>query len=118
MSRNLFYIGLIHNNKHFINTAKQMTARVIGNIDYASAYSDWLLNKFIFENNFEYIVLKNLDTDVLKTINKYNNNKLILWKELNLPILMNYKNQKMNYQVCNENSCRLSSNDFNELFQE
>mgnify|MGYP003519604320 CR=1 FL=1 len=74
--------------------------------------------KFIFENNFEYIVLKNLDTDVLKTINKYNNNKLILWKELNLPILMNYKNQKMNYQVCNENSCRLSSNDFNELFQE
>lgn len=117
MSRNLYYIGIIYSNNHFVNTAKQMTARVTTNIDFASAYSDWLLNKFIFEHNFEYVVLKNLETDVLKTINKYSNDKLILWKELNLPILMNYKNQKMNYQVCNENSCRLSSNDFNELLQ-
>lgn len=115
MSRNLFYIGIIYKNKHFVNIAKQMTARVIGNIDFASAYSDWLLNDFIFKNDFEYVVIKDLQANELNILNRQYQNKLIFDTNLNLPILDFYKHQEKKYQVCNQNSCRIITNNFNEL---
>src|SRR5690606_8439853 len=69
MSRNLFYLGFIFSNDYFMTLSKEMTNRIIGEIEYASAFSEWLANNLIFNRTFEYILIKNSTKDELKLIN-------------------------------------------------
>lgn len=115
MSRNLFYIGFIFKNDYFMTLAKEMTNRITGEMEYASAFSEWLANNLIFNRTFEYIVIKNSTKDELKLINNKNTFKIIIDNSLNLPILDAYKNQDKKFQVCNLNSCRIQTNDITEI---
>ncbi len=115
MARNLFYIGFLYNNNHFLETAQQMTQRVLGQINYASAYSEWLTNNLILKDDFEYIVVKDVSKDELAIINQQNTFKIVLSSSLNIPILADYKNQNKKFQVCNRNSCRLQTDQIEHL---
>lgn len=115
MSRNLFYLGIIFKNNYFMTLAREMTNRIIGQIEYASAFSEWLTNDLIFNRTFEYIVVKNSTKEEVESVNKKNTFKIILDNSLNLPILDDYKNQDKKFQVCNLNSCRIQTNDITEI---
>ena len=115
MSRNLFYLGILFKNDYFIKTAKEMTQRVLNQVHYASAFSDWLLNDLIFQRDFEYIIIKQPTAMELKELNLNNQHKIILDYSLNIPILGDYKNQKKRIQICNTNSCRLQTDEFDQI---
>lgn len=116
MSRNLFYMGQLYQNDYFTNIGLEMTQRVLQQINYASAFSEWLLNDLIFKELFEYIIVKNPTKGELDSLNTFFKNSLIIDYSLKLPILDHYKSQKNRIQICNTNSCRLSTNNFNEIF--
>src|SRR5690606_11566871 len=115
MARNLFYVGFLYKNGYFMQLSQEMTNRILGQINYASAYSEWLTNSLIFKDNFEYIVLKDVSKEELTIINQKNMFKIILDNSLNIPILNDYKNQDKKFQVCTINSCRLLTNEINNI---
>ena len=115
MARNLFYVGFLFTNDYFMQLSQQMTNRILGQINYASAYSEWLTNNLIFKDNFEYIVLKDVSKEELTLINQKNAFKIILDNSLNIPTLNDYKNQDKKFQICNINSCRLLTNEINNI---
>lgn len=115
MAKNLFYLGLLFKNQYFNSISKQMTQRVLAQVNYASAFSEWLLNDLIFNHTFEYIVVKNGTTQEIDYINTKNEYKIVLDNSLNIPILEGYKNQNKKFQVCNATSCRLLTNDINKI---
>lgn len=115
MSRNLFYLGFVFQNSYFSEISKEMTQRVLNQINYASAFSDWLLNDLIFEKDFEYLIIKNPTDEELDKISSNNSNIFIMDYSLNLPILEPYKNQNKRIQICNLNSCRLQTDNINDI---
>ena len=117
MSRNLFYIGLLYSNNRFMETARQMTQRVLSQVQYASAYSEWLMNDLIFKGDFVYIVVNKPFKEDLISLNKHFYNKIILDNSLNIPILDGYKNQKKKFQLCNTDSCMLGTDNINEILK-
>ncbi len=115
MARNLFYIGFLFKNDYFLNVSKEMTQRVLSQINYASAYSEWLLNHLIFTSDFEYLIVKNGSKKEFESINKQNAFKIVVDNSLNIPILDSYKNQTKKFQVCNLNSCTLQTDQIEHL---
>ncbi|MEG1267162.1 MAG: thioredoxin domain-containing protein, partial [Myroides sp.] len=115
MARNLFYVGFLFKNDYFMQLSQEMTNRILGQINYASAYSEWLTNNLIFKDDFEYIVLKEVSKEESTIINQKNAFKIILDNSLNIPILNDYKNQDKKFQVCNINSCRLATNEIKNI---
>src|SRR5690606_8755034 len=105
-----FHVGFLFKNDYFMQLSKEMTNRVLSQINYASAYSEWLRNNLIFTSDFEYIVVKDVIEEELAIINQKNTFKIVLDISLNIPILDGYKNQDKKFQVCNINSCRLQTN--------
>lgn len=117
MSRNLFYIGLLYSNNRFIDIAKQMTQRVLNQVQYASAYSEWLLNDLIFKGDFTYIVVSKPSKNDLISLNSHFYHKIILDNSLNIPILDNYKKMEKKFQLCTVNSCTPATNNINEILE-
>ncbi len=115
MARNLFYLGFMYQNTYFTKIAVDATNRVLAQIDYASAYSEWLTNHLIFNQNFKYIILNNVTNNELNSIYNSNIFYLVINNSLNIPILENYKNQTKKYQVCNLNSCLVETNNLNSI---
>lgn len=118
MSRNLFYLGVIFQNNYFSNLAKEMTQRVLSQINYASVFSEWLLNDLIFEQDFEYIIIKNPTKKELELLNLSTKHSIIIDYSLNIPILDHYKEQIKRIQICNLNSCRLQTDNFEEVINQ
>lgn len=115
MARVIFYLGFLYENEYFIQTSNEMTERILGQIEYASAFSEWLRNDLIVNNQFEYLIINNSSSNELKIVNQKKSYHLILDNSLNIPILVGYKNQTSKYQVCNLNSCRLQTNNIHQL---
>ena len=117
MSRNLFYIGFLYANDYLMNISRQMTQIVLCQINYASAFSEWLINDLIYHQDFEYAVVKNPSEEELRMLNEYGNYKIVLDNSLNIPILASYKKQKKKLQVCTLTSCRLETDNINEILE-
>lgn len=115
MARNLYYIGFLFKNDYFMQLSQEMTNRILGQINYASAYSEWLINNLIFKDDFEYLILKDVSKEELTIINQKNAFKIVLDNSLNVPILKDYKNQNKKFQICNINSCRLATDEINDI---
>ena len=92
-----------------------MTDRILGQVDYASAYSEWLRNNLMIKNNFEYVIVANPTKQELDQLNKKNTFRLIIDNSLNIPILDSYKNQNKKFQVCNLISCTLQTDHINKI---
>lgn len=117
MSSNLFYIGHLFKNDHLIHIAKEMTKRVLNQINYASAFSEWLVNDLVFTNEFEYIVVKKIKIEELNILNQNSHRRIILDNSLNIPILAAYANQDKKFQICNATSCKIQTDDINEILK-
>ena len=115
MARNLFYLGFLFKNSYFSSVAKQMTERVLAQINYASAFSEWLLNDLIFNTTFEYVVVKNASKEEIEYLNNTKEFQIVIDNSLNIPILDDYKNQNKKIQVCNLTSCRLLTNNIEKI---
>ena len=116
MCRNLFLIGYVYKNDHFIKTADKMLNRVLSNIDYASSYSEWLNNDIIINQTFQYLVYQNLSKENIDILNKSNIATLYINCTMNLPLAKDYNLKIDQIQICNRNSCLASVNNFNDLF--
>ncbi len=107
MTNNLLLLNSIDYNPHYYKSALKMLENIIHTIDYASAFSHWLLAYLKTEDTFKMITVgSNLYKKNIETLrNKYLPNTLLLYKELeNSPKI----------EVCSSNKCILL-NDFNEL---
>ena len=115
MARVVFYLGFLYENEYFTRISNEMTERILGQIDYASAYSEWLRNNLMIKNNFEYVIVANPTKQELDQLNKKNTFRLIIDNSLNIPILDSYKNQNKKFQVCNLISCTLQTDHINKI---
>ncbi|MDN3708079.1 thioredoxin domain-containing protein [Myroides ceti] len=107
MTNNLLLLNSIDYNPHYHKSALKMLENIIHTIDYASAFSHWLLAYLKTKDTFKMITVgSNLYKKNMETLrNKYLPNTLLLYKELeNSPKI----------EVCSSNKCILL-NDFNEL---
>ncbi|UUV21710.1 thioredoxin domain-containing protein [Paenimyroides aestuarii] len=115
MARNLFYLGFLFKNEYFTKVSNEMIERVLAQINYASAYSEWLTNYLLVTNHFEYIILKDVSQEEFRAIYEANKHQIILNNSLNIPILDGYKNQTKKFQVCTLHSCQIETNDFTKI---
>src|SRR5690606_22555318 len=115
MAKVIFYLGFLYDNEYFTRISNEMTERILGQIDYASAYSEWLRSNLMIKNNFEYIIVVNPTKQELDQLNKKNTFRLIIDNSLNIPILYNYKNQKKKYQIWNVINCTLQTDQINKI---
>lgn len=107
MTNNLLLLNSIDYNPHYHKSALKMLENVINTIDYASAFSHWLLAYLKTQNTFKMITVEsNLYQKNMEALrNKYLPNTLLLYKEFeNSPKI----------EICSDNKCMLL-NDFNEL---
>src|SRR5690606_35781543 len=113
MAKVIFYLGFLYDNEYFTRISNEMTERILGQIDYASAYSEWLRNNLMIKNNFEYIIVVNPTKQELDQLKKKNTFRLIIDNSLNIPILDSYKNKNKKCQVCKLISCTLRTDHIN-----
>lgn len=112
MANNLIFLGMIFDNKHYVNVSENMLSKITESIDYASAFSHWLLAFLKTEDNFKEISIIGAETEKFHTelIQDYLPNSLICGssKPSDLQILKNYsfKNTKnTEIYVCSNKKC-------------
>lgn len=115
IAKSVFYLGFLYKNDYFLKISTEMTDRVLGQVQYASAYSEWLRNNLIMKQSFEYVIANNPSKTELDKLNQKNTFQLIINNSLNIPILDGYKNQSKKFQICNLRSCRLQTDDINKI---
>lgn len=110
MANNLIVLGLIYENAYFTETANKMINRVLETIDYASAFSNWLLAFLKTETSFTEITIigKEALTFNQQISKKIQPNTLITGstKESKLPYLKNFiLNDKTDVYFCTNKNC-------------
>lgn len=122
MANNLTELGLLFKNKYFINTAKRMTSRTIESIDYASAYSNWLLAYLKTEQSYTEIKIIGSKASVfLKHINTLyipNSLKAGYNTKTNLPFLIkNTLGNSTEINICTNKSCLAPINNLSDFIE-
>lgn len=120
MANNLLILGQLFQNSYFTETAKKMTHHILETIDYASAFSHWLLAFLKTKNTFtEITIIGSEAKDFRNEINSnYLPNHMISGSEniSSLPFLKDYKiNPNTEIYICTNNNCLepiLSTKDF------
>jgi len=110
MGQNLWILHLLYENKHYQETALKMIATLVPNIDYASAYSEWLQLLLWVQNDFEHLIFtgENAQNLVKHQRSLYNANAYVFGTASinNIPIYQHKfdatKNQKF---VCTNTQC-------------
>ena len=110
MANNLFILGLLFDNAYFSATAKKMTFTILETIDYASAFSHWLLAYLKMDKSFTEIsiigsesIQWNKEIQSLFLPNAFTSGSD---KTSELPYLKNYNlNEKTNLFICFDKKC-------------
>lgn len=124
MAKNLFKLGHLYSNQHYIKTSTQMLRNMVKDIqNYGSAYSNWLdLYSNFTEAYFEVAISGENAKDKLLEINqKYIPNKLINGSTAvsNLPLLENrFIKEKTLIYICVNNTCQLPTEDAETAFEQ
>jgi uncharacterized protein len=112
MANNLFVLGIYFNNSYYEELVQKMLHHVLPNIDYPSAYSNWM-NVFMnfSEQNQELAICSNNALAFSKTINANYYPYIILsgtTKSSELPFLKNrYQENQDLFYLCKNKSCEL-----------
>ncbi|RRJ90849.1 thioredoxin domain-containing protein [Paenimyroides tangerinum] len=120
MANNLIVLGLLFENSYFTETAKKMTNHILETIDYASAFSHWLLAFLKTEKSFTEITI------IGDKANEYNNeinnffipNSIISGSKCksNVPFLKDYSfNQTTDIYICTNKNCLKPINSIEEF---
>ncbi|MDD3004273.1 thioredoxin domain-containing protein [Flavobacterium sp.] len=120
MAENLFTLSVYFSNNYYKKTAQEMLQKIIPNIDYPSAFSNWM-NLFLnFANPNNELAITGPEAFQFSTkINaKYVPNITLAasQKESALPFLKNRFSQNKNmFFVCQNQVCQLPTEDFEVL---
>lgn len=120
MANNLFVLGIYFNRSHYEKIAQQMLHHVISNIDYPSAFSNWL-NVFLnfSEQNKELAVCSNNAFEYISKLNKTYIPNIILagtTTDSKLPFLQNrYMTDETLFYLCQNKTCQMPITSFEEI---
>lgn len=120
MANNLFRLGIYFNNSYYEKTVEKMLQNIIPNIDYPSAFSNWM-NVFLnySDQNKELAICGEKALDYVVKINSQYLPNLVLGgavKESNLPFLENrFMEKETLFYICQNKTCGLPSMDFGEI---
>lgn len=120
MANNLFQLSVYFQNQYYESICMKMLKKIIPNIDYPSAYSNWLNVLLNYsEQQKELGVCGEMALEYLSKINReYRPNLLVAGanKISELPFLKDrYVENEMLFYVCQNQTCQLPTSDFNEV---
>ncbi len=120
MAKNLNQLGIYFNNSYYEKISQQMLAILLPNIDYPSAYSNWLdLSLTLSEQNRE-LAICGPDATEMNTIitGLYLPNVIVAGtkKSSQLPFLKDrFTSEKNLFYVCQNKTCQLPVENFQEM---
>lgn len=110
MAINLLQLGLLFENLHYSQIATKMTAVVLSQIDYPSAYSHWLIANTMIENPKELSVVgKNSIAEMTEVTAQVASHLFIIpvTEESKIPYLSKYSiTDESKYYFCVNRSCQ------------
>ncbi len=120
MANNLFQLSVYFQNQYYESICMKMLKKIIPNIDYPSAYSNWLNVLLNYsEQQKELGVCGEMALEYLSKINReYRPNLLVAGanKISELPFLKDrYVENEMLFYVCQNQTCQLPTSNFNEV---
>ncbi len=123
MAKNLYQLSIYFNNSYYEKVAKQMLSILLPNIDYPSAYSNWLdLALTISEQNKELAICGPKAKNHNGFINGlYIPNVIVAGSEKtsSLPFLNDrFVENKTLFYVCQNKTCQLPTEDFQEVISQ
>jgi uncharacterized protein len=122
MASNLYKLSIYYENQYFEKTCLKMLHHILPNVDYPSAYSNWL-NVFMnfSTSNKELAICGKNALEFSKKINqKYIPNLMVSGteKKSKLPFLQNrFQETQTLFYFCENKSCQQPSVDFNEILK-
>ena len=123
MARNLLQLDCYFENQFYEKIAIKMLEKIIPNIEYPSAFSNWLNVYFNFsDDNFELAVVGEKAVDYARKINSVYCPNLILAgseKKSNLPFLKNrFEVHKTMFYKCKNKTCALPTENFDVVWND
>lgn len=122
MASNLLTLSTLYNETGYENVVSRMLGHIIPNIDYPSAYSNWLSVFLRLQNSTEIAIC---GSDAIKAISKlkefYLPNLTVAGSttQRNLPFLSDrFSNDSTLYYICKNKSCDLPKNNFDDALTE
>ena len=121
MARNLHQLSVHFGNNFYEKTAQEMLDQILANIDYPSAFSNWLNLALDFSNAKELaIVGPNALSELYKLNSHYLPNILISGSIQNssLPFLSNrFQKEKTLFYLCENRTCQAPTENYEELIK-
>lgn len=120
MANNLFKLGIYFNNSFYEKTVTEILSKIIPNIDYPSAFSNWL-NVFLnlSEQNKELAITGENALYFSNEINSGYYPNIILsgkTKKSTLPFLIDrFQENKTLFYLCQNKTCQLPTEDFEKI---
>ena len=123
MANNLVLLSIYYNREHYEKIAQQMLHHVLPNIDYPSAFSNWLSVFINFSSqNKELAICGPNASKQLKIINSMYLPNIIIAaanKKSELPFLKNrFIVNQDTYYLCQNKTCTLPTTDFNQIIND
>jgi uncharacterized protein YyaL (SSP411 family) len=120
MANNLFLLSLYFQNSYYESICMKMLKKIIPNIDYPSAYSNWLnvLLNYSQQQKELGICGENAMEYLSKINREYHPNLLLAAanKKTELPFLKDrFIENKMLFYVCQNQTCQLPTSNFDEV---
>ena len=123
MAENLYRLSIYFNNPHYEKTSRQMLEHIIPNIDYPSAFSNWLDVFLNYSGQSKELAI--CGGDALKFANEINNQYLpdIVVagsdKKSSIPFLKDrYVDGKTLFYVCKNQTCDLPVTNFKQVVED
>ena len=123
MAENLYVLSIYFGNSHYEKIVLEMLRNIIPNIDYPSAFSNWLavfLN-FSAQNKELAIAGKNARPFLKEIQSGYFPNVITAATEKpsNLPFLKDrFVENELSFYVCKDKACQLPTSDFEKVLTE
>ena len=122
MANNLYKLSIYYENVYYEKVCLKMLHHILPNIDYPSAYSNWLNVFMNFSKTNKELAICGIDTlEFLKKINQNYIPNLIISgseKKSELPFLQNrFQENGTLFYLCENKSCQQPTFDFNEIMK-
>ena len=123
MANNLFRLSIYFNNSYYEKVALKMLEIILPNIDYPSAFSNWLSVFLNFsEQNKELAICGQEAFTYISKINQsYHPNIIIAGTKIpsTLPFLQDrFSEETTLFYLCQNKTCKMPSDNFNEIIKQ
>lgn len=120
MAKNLLALGKYFAHDHYLQVCKKMTFSIVENVDFPSAYSNWLQVFLNYDENFKEVVLtgNNSKFQAEKLQSNYLPNILLAFAESDseIPLLSGkFQPTKNLFYICQNKTCSAPETDFDKL---